>query len=150
MKLLSIAIPCYNSQSYMRKCVESLLSGGDDVEIIIVNDGSKDETASIAEEYAVRYPSIVKTVHQENGGYGEAVNAGLIFFVYRFFSSQRWERQEENNQFCKYIKLWKLRYECRKEYRIYLCKRCGRFVRVPKGKVQVTCTACGAKMMKRT
>lgn len=60
MKLLSIAIPCYNSQSYMRKCVESLLPGGDDVEIIIVNDGSKDETASIAEEYAVRYPSIVK------------------------------------------------------------------------------------------
>lgn len=65
MKLLSIAIPCYNSQSYMRKCVESLLPGGDDVEIIIVNDGSKDETATIAEEYAVRYPSIVKTVHQE-------------------------------------------------------------------------------------
>ena len=78
--------------------------------------------------------------------------AGLIFFVYRFFSSQRWERQEENRQFCKYIKLWKMRYECKKEYRIYLCKRCGRFVRVPKGKgkIQVTCTACGAKMMKRT
>lgn len=77
MKLLSIAIPCYNSQSYMRKCVESLLPGGDDVEIIIVNDGSKDETALIAEEYAERYPGIVKTIHQENGGHGEAVNAGL-------------------------------------------------------------------------
>lgn len=76
--------------------------------------------------------------------------AGLIFFVYRFFSSQHWERQEENRQFCKYIKLWKMRYEYRKEYRIYLCKRCGRFVRVPKRKIQVTCTACGAKMMKRT
>lgn len=78
--------------------------------------------------------------------------AGLIFFVYRFFSSQHWERQEENRQFCKYIKLWKMRYEYRMEYRIYLCKRCGRFVRVPKGKgkIQVTCTACGAKMMKRT
>jgi len=77
MKLLSIAVPCYNSQAYMKKCVESLLYGGDEVEIIIVNDGSKDDTSSIAEEYAAKYPDIVKTVHQPNGGHGEAVNAGL-------------------------------------------------------------------------
>ena len=51
MKLLSIAIPCYNSAAYMRKCVDSLLPGGEDVEIIIVNDGSKDDTPVIAEEY---------------------------------------------------------------------------------------------------
>ncbi|MBQ8184510.1 MAG: glycosyltransferase family 2 protein [Lachnospiraceae bacterium] len=77
MKLLSIAIPCYNSQDYMRNCVESLLPGGDEVEIIIVDDGSKDDTAVIADEYAAKYPGIVKAVHQENGGHGEAVNAGL-------------------------------------------------------------------------
>ena len=59
MKLLSIAIPCYNSEAYMRKCIESLLTGGEDVEIIIVNDGSKDGTAGIAEEYAQKYPTIV-------------------------------------------------------------------------------------------
>lgn len=85
MKLLSIAIPCYNSQSYMRKCVESLLPGGDDVEIIIVNDGSMDGTAMIAEEYAERYPGIVKTIHQENGGHGEAVNAGLYHATGLYF-----------------------------------------------------------------
>lgn len=85
MKLLSIAIPCYNSQSYMRKCVESLLPGGDDVEIIIVNDGSKDEAAAIAEEYAERYPGIVKTIHQENGGHGEAVNAGICHATGLYF-----------------------------------------------------------------
>ncbi|MDO4523609.1 MAG: glycosyltransferase family 2 protein [Eubacteriales bacterium] len=77
MKILSIAIPCYNSQEYMRKCIESLLPGGEDVEIIVVNDGSKDNTAAIADEYAEKYPTIVKAVHQENGGHGEAVNAGL-------------------------------------------------------------------------
>ena len=44
MKLLSIAIPCYNSQDYMAHCIESLLPGGEDVEILIVNDGSKDDT----------------------------------------------------------------------------------------------------------
>lgn len=77
MKLLSVAIPCYNSQKYMRKCVDSLLVGGDDVEIIIVDDGSRDDTAKIADEYANQYPAIVKVVHQENGGHGEAVNTGL-------------------------------------------------------------------------
>ena len=77
MKILSVAIPSYNSQDYMRKCIESLLPGGDDIEIIIVNDGSKDRTGEIAEEYVSRYPGIVKAVHQENGGHGEAVNTGL-------------------------------------------------------------------------
>lgn len=77
MKLLSIAIPCYNSEAYMKKCVDSLLVGGEDVEIIIVDDGSKDSTAEIADEYAATYPSIVKAVHQENGGHGAAVNAGM-------------------------------------------------------------------------
>ncbi len=78
MKLLSIAIPCYNSEEYMRNCIESLLPGGEEVEIIIVDDGSaKDRTAEIADEYAAAYPGIVKAVHQENGGHGEAVNTGL-------------------------------------------------------------------------
>ena len=78
MKLLSFAIPCYNSESYMKHCIESILPGGEDVEIIIVDDGStKDRTAEIADEYAKKYPSIVKAVHQENGGHGEAVNTGL-------------------------------------------------------------------------
>ena len=47
MKLLSIAIPCYNSQDYMENCIESLLVGGEEVEILIVDDGSSDRTAEI-------------------------------------------------------------------------------------------------------
>lgn len=77
MKLLSIAIPSYNSQAYMGKCIESLLPGGEDVEIIVVNDGSKDDTSKIGHEYADKYPSIVKVVDKPNGGHGSAVNAGL-------------------------------------------------------------------------
>lgn len=77
MKLLSIAIPCYNSEAYMAKCIESLLVGGEEVEIIVVNDGSKDGTAEIAREYQEKYPTIVKAVNKENGGHGSAVNTGL-------------------------------------------------------------------------
>ncbi len=77
MKLLSVVIPCYNSEEYMRYCIESLLPGGENVELLIVNDGSVDKTAEIADEYAKRYPTIVKAIHQENGGHGEAVNAGI-------------------------------------------------------------------------
>ena len=77
MKLLSIAVPCYNSAAYMRKCIDSLLPGGEDVEIIIVNDGSSDSTPDIAEEYRERFPGIIKVVNKENGGHGSAVNAGI-------------------------------------------------------------------------
>ena len=86
MKLLSIAIPCYNSEPYMEKCIQSVLAGGDRVEIIIVDDGStKDRTAEIADSYAERYPGIVKAVHQENGGHGQAVNTGLANATGIFF-----------------------------------------------------------------
>lgn len=77
MKLLSVVIPCYNSQSYMRNCIESLLPGREDVELLIVNDGSVDQTAEIADDYARRYPTIVRAIHQPNGGHGEAVNTGI-------------------------------------------------------------------------
>ena len=77
MKLLSVVIPCYNSQEYMKYCIESLLPGGEDVELLIVNDGSSDKTAEIADEYEKAYPSIIRAIHQENGGHGEAVNTGI-------------------------------------------------------------------------
>ena len=77
MKLLTFTIPCYNSQDYMEHCIESILPGGEDVEILIVDDGSTDRTAEIADEYARKYPTIVRAIHQENGGHGEAVNAGI-------------------------------------------------------------------------
>lgn len=76
----------------------------------------------------------------------------LIFCLYRIFSRQHWDRSEENRKYMSYIKLWKLRYEYRKYSRIYMCKRCGKYIRVPKGKgkIQVTCTACGDKTIRRT
>ena len=61
----------------MSKCINSLLIGGEEVEIIIVDDGSSDRTAEIADDYAEKYPTIVKAIHQENGGLGAARNTGM-------------------------------------------------------------------------
>ena len=93
MKLITFAVPCYNSESYMRHCVDSLLEGGEEVEILIVDDGSKDGTAQIADEYASKYPTIVRAIHQENGGHGEAVNTGLLNatgYYYKVVDSDDW------------------------------------------------------------
>lgn len=97
MKLLSIAVPCYNSENYMRKCIDSLLEGGEIVEILIVDDGSSDNTAQIADEYAAAYPSIVKAIHQENGGHGAAVNTGIqnaTGFYFKVVDSDDWVNKE--------------------------------------------------------
>lgn len=85
MKYISFAIPSYNSQDYLSNAVESLLPGGDDIEIIIVNDGSKDRTSEIGHEYADKYPNIVRVVDKENGGHGDAVNAGLAHASGKYF-----------------------------------------------------------------
>jgi len=82
----------------MRNCIESLLPGGDEVEILIVDDGSfKDETAQIADEYERNYPGICRAIHQENGGHGEAVNTGLRNAAGLFFKvvdSDDWVNEE--------------------------------------------------------
>ncbi|MBO4580159.1 MAG: glycosyltransferase family 2 protein [Clostridiales bacterium] len=96
-KLLSVAIPCYNSRDYMRHAIESVLPGKDRVEIIVVDDGSVDDTAAIGNEYAKRYPNIVRVVRKENGGHGDAVMAGLkaatgIYF--RVLDSDDWFDKE--------------------------------------------------------
>lgn len=77
MKSLTITVPCYNSEKYLERCLDSLVTGGTDVEIIVVNDGSTDRTGEIAEGYKKRFPETVKVIHKQNGGHGSGVNAGL-------------------------------------------------------------------------
>jgi glycosyltransferase involved in cell wall biosynthesis len=80
----------------MRKCIDSLLIGGEDVEILIVDDGSTDDTAAIADSYAQQYPTIVRAIHKENGGHGSAVNTGIENATGLFFKvvdSDDWVRE---------------------------------------------------------
>lgn len=97
MKYLTFTVPCYNSESYMRRCVDSLLCCGNDAEIILVDDGSQDRTGAIADEYERRFPDIVKAVHKENGGHGSGVNKGLEMaegLYFKVVDSDDWLDQE--------------------------------------------------------
>lgn len=87
MKLLTVTVPCYNSQDYMEKCIDSILAGRDRTEIIIIDDGSKDRTGAIADQYAAAYPDDVKVIHQENGGHGEGINQGIRHAGGKYFKT---------------------------------------------------------------
>ena len=81
----------------MEKAINSILVGGEDVEIIVVNDGSKDGTQEIAERYQEKYPTIVKAVAKSNGGHGDAVNCGLEHATGKYFKvvdSDDWVDEE--------------------------------------------------------
>lgn len=107
MKLLSFVVPSYNSEKYLNKCVDSLLKGGEDVEIIIVNDGSKDNTIKIAREYEEKYPSIIKVVDKENGGHGSGINSGLEVATGLYFKcvdSDDWVDEDALKEVIKTIK----------------------------------------------
>ncbi len=85
MKYITFTIPCYNSENYMEKAIQSILPAGEDVEILIVNDGSSDGTEEIGRKYAREYPSIIKVISKENGGHGDAVNSGLSQAAGKYF-----------------------------------------------------------------
>lgn len=79
-KLLSIIVPTYNMERYLSRCLDSLLVSSiiEYIEILVVNDGSKDQSSAIAHNYQERYPQSVKVIDKENGGYGSVLNIGLL------------------------------------------------------------------------
>ena len=93
-KIITFAVPCYNSAAYMDHCVETLLTAGEDAEIILVDDGStKDDTPAKCDEWAAKHPDIIRAIHQENGGHGEGVNQGIRHargFYYKVVDSDDW------------------------------------------------------------
>lgn len=108
MKYITFAVPCYNAQDYLERCVESLLAGEDGVEIILIDDGSTDRTSEIIDDYADRYPGIVRAVHKENGGHGSGVNKGLELangIYYKVVDSDDWLDADAYRKLLKQIKM---------------------------------------------
>jgi len=78
-KLLTLIIPTYNMERYLKKCLDSLLVARnlDSLEVLVVNDGSKDASSAIAHEYSEKYPLSIRVIDKENGNYGSCINRGV-------------------------------------------------------------------------
>lgn len=86
-KTLTISVAAYNIEKYIHKMMQSLIDSNcmKDLEILIVDDGSKDNTAKIAKEYETMYPDTVKHVAKENGGHGSTINTGIKLAKGKYF-----------------------------------------------------------------
>lgn len=85
-KLLTISIAAYNVQAYLENCLNSLLIPSmDKLEVLIENDGSKDDTAAIAKTYEDKYPGVFRLVNKENGGYGSTINNSIRLATGKYF-----------------------------------------------------------------
>lgn len=84
-KILSVIIPSYNSRPYLDKCLGSLVCDVmDQLDVIVVNDGSTDDSEQIAEQYVEKYPQTYRLVSKENGGHGSAINVGAEYAVGKY------------------------------------------------------------------
>ena len=79
MKTLTFLIPCYNVAHCVHHCIDTMLQDGilDDIEILAINDGSKDNTLEILRQYEAKYPTVIRVIDKANGGWGTAINLGI-------------------------------------------------------------------------
>ena len=77
---ISIIVPCYNEEKYIERCINSILSQTlNNIELIIIDDGSKDNTYKICKNYEIKFPDKIKIIYQENQGQGIARNIGIKY-----------------------------------------------------------------------
>ncbi len=87
MKILSISVAAYNMEKLIRQNLDSFVASKyvDEIEVLVINDGSKDSTADIAREYEQKYPNTVRLITQENAGPGSTVNRGMDNATGKYF-----------------------------------------------------------------
>lgn len=84
-KILTLAVPAYNSGAFLHTCLDTLVHSGTDIEVLVINDGSSDNTLEVAKQYQEKYPDIVVAVDQENRNWGGAVNHALELATGEYF-----------------------------------------------------------------
>ncbi|HOQ36812.1 MAG TPA: glycosyltransferase family 2 protein [Acetivibrio sp.] len=87
MKTLSIVVPSYNMEKYIGRCLDSFISEKimDRIEVLVINDGSKDSTLQIAKGYEEKYPGTFIAVDKINGGHGSTINKGIELATGKYF-----------------------------------------------------------------
>lgn len=114
-KILSIIIPTYNMENYLNQCVMSLVQSKfiSDIEILIVNDGSKDNTLKLAESLRIQFPNTINIIDKENGGHGSTINAGTAKCLGKYFKVIDADDWVDTEEFDKLIeKLYEVDVDC--------------------------------------
>lgn len=114
-KILTIIIPTYNMEKYLRRCLDSLIideEGMKKLEVLVINDGSKDSSLQIAHEYQDKYPDTYRVIDKENGNYGSCINRGLKEATGKYVKVLDADDWFDNGNFAKYVRvLYELTYE---------------------------------------
>lgn len=108
-KILTITVPTYNAERYLRDnldsfCIPELLN---DLEILIINDGSIDGSAAIAEEYVQRFPETYRVITKENGGHGSGINTGIRYATGKYFKVVDADDWVEKEAFIRLVQILK-------------------------------------------
>ena len=109
-KLLSIVVPTYNVENYLERCINSLTSNKEvlkNLDILIVNDGSKDDSVKIARHFESRFPDSIRVLDKENGGHGSTINEGLSMAKGKYFrvlDSDDWFNVDDFAEFISKLK----------------------------------------------
>ncbi len=104
-KILTITIPSYNVEPYMNEVLPTFLDPAvmDKIEILIVNDGSKDGTAALGKEYEAKYPGVITLVDKENGGHGSTINKGIELATGKYFKVVDGDDWVDTAAFVKFV-----------------------------------------------
>lgn len=105
MKLLTISIAAYNVDKFLDKCLESLKDSRyrDDIEVLVIDDGSKDHTSEIAQKYQDEFPETFKYISKENGGHGSTINKGIELASGKYFRVIDGDDWVDPDNFYEYI-----------------------------------------------
>lgn len=104
-KILTLAIPSYNMEKYIENCLNSFIDKRvmKDIEVIIINDGSKDKTLTIAKSYEEKYPDTFIAVDKENGGHGSTINKGIELAKGKYFKVIDCDDWVDTGEFVKFV-----------------------------------------------
>lgn len=108
-KILTITVPSYNTEKYIDECMPFLVDQRiiDDIEILVVSDGSKDKTVEVANTWQVKYPQSIRVIEKENGGHGSTINRGILEATGKYFKvvdGDDWVKTENLIQLVDFLK----------------------------------------------
>ena len=106
-KIITVTVPSYNAKDYLDRCLTSFITDCEEInnkiEVLIVNDGSTDETERVASQYVQKHPEMFRLINKENGGHGSGINTGITNANGKYFKIVDADDWVNKEAFGKYV-----------------------------------------------